>query len=150
MIAEHEPPRFVEVIRRSIRVLPVVVAAEIIAGIGIVLGLIAFVVPGVILALRWAVVAQVAAVEQTDWPTALRRSARLTNRNYLRILGILVLIALVNLTLTNVVGQLIGTGRDPAQVVAGIAVVIIESSFQALTTAILYFDLRAREGQAGV
>jgi hypothetical protein len=150
MIGEHEQPRFTEVIRRSVRVLPVVAAAEIIAGIGIVLGLIAFVVPGVILALRWAVVAQVAAVERTDWPTALRRSATLTKRNYLRILGILALIALVNLTLTSVVGQLVGTGRDPAQVVAGIAIVVIESSFQALTTAVLYFDLRAREGQARV
>ena len=60
------------------------------------------------------------------------------------------LVALVNLTLTDVGGALIGTGRHPAQVVAGIAVAVIESSFQALTIAILYFDLRAREAQTRV
>jgi hypothetical protein len=144
-IGEHEQPRFADVMRRSLKALPVVAAAEIIAGIGIGVGLILFIIPGLIVALRLAVVAQVAAIEQTDWPGALRRSFALTARNSWRILAILASIALVNLTLTNLGGAVIGTKAHPAEVVAGIAILVLESSFQALTLAVLYFDLRARE-----
>jgi hypothetical protein len=138
-------PGLGDVIARGIRVLPVVAAAEIIAGLGIGIGLVLFIVPGVILALRWAVVAQVAAIEGTDWPGALRRSAALTARNYLRIFGLLLLVSLINLTLANFAGQLAGTGTRPAQVALGIAVGTITRSFEALAVAVLYFDLRARQ-----
>lgn len=157
MIGDHEQPSFIEVVKRGLPTLPVVAAAEIIAGIGIGIGLLLFVIPGVILALRWAVVAQVAAIERTDWPGALRRSAELTaatqvrpvsvlpTRNYLRVFAILVCISLVNLTLSNVGGAIIGTRTRVAEVVAGIVIMVLEFSFQALTVAVLYFDLRARE-----
>jgi hypothetical protein len=104
----------------------------------------------VILALRWAVVAQVAAIEQTDWPGALRRSGLLTSRNYLRILAILVCVALVNLTLTRIGAAVIGTGTNAPDVAAGLVIAVLVSSFQALTTAVLYFDLRARESTKAV
>jgi hypothetical protein len=147
MLGEHERPSFLVVIRRSLRVLPVVMAAEIIAGLGIAGGLVLFVIPGVILALRWAVVAQVAAVEQTDWPGALRRSWALTTGNWLRVLVLLLCVSLVNVTLTRLGAAVIGTRTRPAEVVAGIAIAVVESSFQALTLAVLYFDLRARENR---
>lgn len=161
MLGEHEQPRFLVVIRRSLRVLPVVMAAEIIAGLGIAGGLLLFFIPGVILGLRWAVVAQVAAIEQTDWPGALRRSWALTaaagaSRSRivalvvgqgLRILVLLLCVSLINLTLTRIGAAVIGTRTRPAEVVAGIAIAVVESSFQALTLAVLYFDLRARENR---
>lgn len=150
MIGEHEQPRLLEVVRRSLTVLPVVVAAEIIAGIGIGIGLVLLVVPGVILALRWAVVAQVAAIEQTDWPGALRRSGQLTTRHWLHILAILLCVALVNLTLTNIGASVIGTGTKAPAVIVGLVIAVLVSSFQALATAVLYFDLRARESAKAV
>ncbi len=143
-LGRHEEPRLSQVIASGVRVLPVVAAAEIIAGIGIGIGLVAFIVPGVVLALRWAVVAQVAAVEGTDWPGALRRSGELTSRNYLRIFALLVIVALINLALGNGAAQLTGTGNGAAQVALGIAIGTITRSFQALVVAVLYYDLRAR------
>src|SRR3954468_16203236 len=50
---EGRDPRLAAVARQGLLVLPVVVAASIIAGLGIGLGFLAFVVPGVILMLRW-------------------------------------------------------------------------------------------------
>lgn len=145
MIGEGGRPVFREVFVRGMRALPVVAAAEIIAGIAIGLGLIAFIVPGIILALRFAVVAQVAAVEKTDWPGALRRSGQLTSRNYLRIFGLLLIVAVVNLLLSDGVGQLAGTSAAAPQVALGIAVGVVTRSFQALVLAVLYFDLRFRD-----
>ena len=143
-LGRNERPRLATVIARGVRVLPVVAAAEIIAGIGIFIGLLLLVIPGVIVALRWAVVAQVASVERTDWPGALRRSAELTRGNYLRIFALLFVVSLINLTLGNLAGQLAGTGHGAGQVVLGIAIGTVTRSFQALAVAVLYYDLRTR------
>jgi hypothetical protein len=148
MIHERERPRFLEVVRRSMTVLPVVAAADIIAGFGIGFGLVLLVVPGIYLAVRWAVVAQVAAVEGTDWPGALRRSAELVRGNYLHTLAILATVALASAVLLELGGLVIGTRTSPGEVVAGIAIAVLTSSFQALTIAVLYFDLRAREASS--
>jgi hypothetical protein len=129
-----------DVIRRGLVVLPVVAAADIVAGIGIAIGALIFVIPGVILAIRWAVVAPVAALERTDWPTALRRSGQLARHNYWRILGILVVVAVVNELPA-------GLTRSPSSLgttIAAIVVATIVHSFITLIVNILYFDLRAR------
>jgi hypothetical protein len=51
-------------------VLPVVVAAEIIAGTGTLAGFVILIIPGVILLIRWAVVAPAEAIESVDGATA--------------------------------------------------------------------------------
>lgn len=144
-IAEAGRPQLRDVLKRGLRVLPVVVAAEIIAWIGIGVGLVLFIIPGVILALRWAVVPQVAAIEGTDWPTTLRRSATLASRNYLRIFGLFLLVSLITLTLSDVAGAAAGTSTHAPQVALGIGIDTLTQSFKALALAVLYFDLRARE-----
>jgi hypothetical protein len=76
-IGEGHRPRLIDVARRGLRVLPVVAAAEIVANVGIVAGTYALAIPGIILSVRWSVVAQAAAVEHEGWLPALRRSWRL-------------------------------------------------------------------------
>lgn len=146
MIGDAQEPNLGEVIGRSVRVLPTVAAAEIIAAIGEAVGYVLFIIPGVLLTLRWAVVAQAAAIEETDWPTALRRSGRLARRNYLRILALIIVVGLVEAALTGVGAAIAGTGRSAGPVIVGIVIVVLTRTFGALVTAMLYFDLRAREG----
>jgi hypothetical protein len=144
-IGEGERPKLLELLGRGLRVLPVVAAAEIIAYIGIGIGLVLLIIPGIILALRFGVVAQVAAVERTDWPGALRRSGQLVAGNYLRVFGLLFVVAVVNLLLVDLVAQLAGRNVTTLQVVLGIVIGVLTRTFQAIATAVLYFDLRARE-----
>lgn len=145
-IGEGRRPRIGQVALRGLRVLAVVAAAEIIAGILIGLGFIALIVPGVILSLRWSVVAQTAAVEHEGWMPALRRSAKLAAGNYWHILRVLVAISLLTLLTGGIAGALAGggPGTSVAAVLAGIVIYTLIASFTALTLAILYFDLRAR------
>jgi hypothetical protein len=138
-IGEGEHPRVVDVFRRALPVLPVVAAAEIIAGLGIAAGLFFFIIPGVYLELRWAVVAQVATVERTDWPTAIRRSGELARGNYLRILGLVLVVAVLSLIASGFTGSHLGSA------IIGIAVAIVVQSFSTLLISLLYFDLRARQ-----
>ena len=93
-----------------VRVLPVVVAAQIVAGIGIGIGLLAFVLPGIYLLLRWAVVAQAAALENTDWIGALRRSGELVRGHYWHVFGVVVVTTAVNLGLSEAAGAVSETG----------------------------------------
>lgn len=140
-IGAGERPQIAAVVRRGVAVLPVVAAANIVAGIGIVVGFVCLVIPGVILAARWAVVAPVAALERTDWPTALRRAAQLARGNYWRILAILVLVTLLY-ELPSGVG---GSPKALGTTIIAIAAATILHSFVTLLVNLLYFDLRARE-----
>jgi hypothetical protein len=140
-LGEGKPPQIIDVIRRGLTVLPVVAAAVIVAGIGIAIGTLFFVIPGVILALRWAVVAQVAAVERTDWLTALRRGGELTRLSYWRILGLLVVVGILN----QLPADVIGSANQLVATIAGVAVAILVHSFGTLATNLLYFDLRTRQ-----
>ncbi len=135
----HEP-RIRDVVHRGLVVLPVVAAAEIIAGIGIAVGILCFIIPGLILAARWAVVAQVAAVERTDWPSALRRSAELARGNYWRIFAVVLTIWL----LVGIPADVIGRGGHLLAAIIAVVLAILVHSFATLMTSLLYFDLRAR------
>jgi hypothetical protein len=147
LISEGQQPRLGNVALRGLRVLPVVVAAELVAGIGTTLGLIALVIPGILLWLRWSVVAQTAAIEQEGWLPALRRSAQLTSGNYWHIFGLVLTVGVVGVGLTAIAAAVIGggDGTSAGSMVLGIAVRTVIASFTALTLAVLYLDLRARQ-----
>jgi hypothetical protein len=147
-VAEGERPRVGRILRQALAVLPHVAAAVIIAAIGITLGFICLIIPGIILAFRWAVVAQTAAFEATDWPTSLRRGANLTQHNYLRIFRLALLILLIDIGVQLVVEIFTAAGQGAGDVAAVIAALLI-SSFGALCLALLYFDLRVREQAPG-
>lgn len=145
LIGQGERPRLGDVFRRSARAMPTVIAAWIITAIGVGIGFVAFLIPGIWLLLRLYVVAQTAAIEGTDWPTTLRRGFGLTRGSSWRILGMLVIIGLIDVTLTNVLGRAaISNGGALADIVAVVAALLYQS-FSALVGALLYFDLRARD-----
>jgi hypothetical protein len=145
IVGEGRRPSLTQVAALGLRVLPEVAAAVIVAGIGIGIGLLALIIPGIILLLRWAVVAQVAAVEHQGWLPALRRSGELTRGNYMHILGLLVITGVLAGGLSLAASAIpLGSTSGPASVALGTAVRAVAESFTALTLALLYFDLRAR------
>lgn len=153
---EGGDPKLAPIARQGLKVLPVVAAVSIVSWLGIAVGFIALIVPGVILMLRWFVVAQAAAIDDDGWLTALRRGADLTEGRYghVFVFGLYVgVIATVPLFL---VGLAFDDGStDAVSFVVAVLVTVASYSFGALATALLYFDLRARlegaavPGQAG-
>jgi hypothetical protein len=144
-IRDGGQPRLASVGPRALTVLPVVSAAVIISTLGTIVGFLALIVPGILLSLRWSVVAQAAALEGGSWTDALRRSADLTRGNYWHIFGTLFLVSIL--------GAILGFGVEAAfhhpsttvaSFVAGTALQTVVCSFTALATALLYFDLTAR------
>ena len=144
-VRDGREPQIRAVSAQGLRVLPVVAAVSIISGLGIGLGLIALIVPGVILMLRWAVVAQTAAIEHEGWLSALRRGADLTDANYLHVFFFLVVVGLIATAPLLLASA--AFGRDDMNAAAhltGIALNVVTTSFAALATALLYYDLRVR------
>jgi len=148
-IGDGGTPRLGGVALSGLRVLPVVSAAEIVAAGGIFAGLFALIVPGVLLALRWAVVAQAAAVEHEGWLPALRRSGRLTRGHYRHILGLFLATGALSAAVALFAAAIpLGSSSGAASVAVGIAVDSLVASFAALTLAVLYFDLIGRASVA--
>ena len=144
-IDRGDEPRLAAVLLCGLRVLPVVLAAEIMANLAVIVGLILFIVPGIVLSLRFAVTAQAAAVEPGDWIAALRRSGRLASGNYLHVLGAVFIPALVVAALDAGAHALpLGRASGVPSVAVAIALGTIGASFVALCTTLLYYDLRAR------
>jgi hypothetical protein len=144
-IGGRRQPRVGAVLMRGARVLPVVAAAQIVAAFGTGLGFVLLIIPGLLLLARWAVVAQAAALEDVNWITALRRSAELTTGCYLHVLGLLISVGVINVVVARIGTALSGPGASVGAVIAGIVFEMITLSFSALSSAMLYFDLRARK-----
>jgi hypothetical protein len=134
-------------------------AVNLLAFLGIALGCILLVVPGIILALTWMVVAPALMVERTGITDVFGRSAELTRDNRWRLFALLVLYVLANSilgdaggygyghhygALTDLFDTLFSPVRIGVRAVLGSVVLAV-----ALTTmTVIYVELRAvREGE---
>jgi hypothetical protein len=144
-VSEGREPRLAPVARRGLQVLPVVAAAEIIAWFGILLGFLVLIVPGIILSLRWYVVAQAAAIEHDGWLPALRRSRQLTAGHYRHLIVFAIYVILITSVPTLLVGFTFGHETTTvASFLVGVALQVVTWSLSALAAALMYFDLRVR------
>jgi hypothetical protein len=94
-------------------VLPLIGLA-IVAGIGIMLGMILLIVPGVILFLMWSVAAPALVVEREGVFAALTRSAELTKGARWKIFGIFLILIVGNWLISKVVGLVGLAAYSPA------------------------------------
>jgi predicted membrane metal-binding protein len=112
-----------------------------------------FLIPiAVWLAGRWALIAPVIELEGASAIGALRRSARLVRRRWLKVSSLIVAGGALAIVVGPLVGVLLILGTDApfwlVNVVAGL-VYAVTMPFVALTTAYVYFDVRARHELAG-
>ena len=146
-VRQGENPHLGPIARRGLAALPVVAAAAVMSFLGIVAGALLLIVPGVILFVRWLVVAQAAAIERDGWNAALRRSWALTEGSSIHVAAFLISIGLIatapNLFLNYALND---DHASVGWVLADTALSVVVVSFTALATALLYYDLRARRG----
>jgi len=121
-----------------------------VAGVGIVVGFIAIIVPGLILITVWSVIAPVVVLERPPGLGALRRSRELVRGNGWPVFGVIVVLVVgVNVLadLVEVLGDSAGTG---AGIVVTVVVQILTAPLAALAASVLYFELLARAPAAAV
>jgi hypothetical protein len=149
LIGEGRRPHLRSVVSKGLRMLPVAGTAVVGAGIAIEIGFLVFVIPGILLSIRYAVVAQAAAVEERGVRQAWRSSWELTRNNGWHVFGLFVVAGLPLAGVTIGAALLTtGAGTSAGSVALGIALHAIVVSFAALAEALLYFDLIARRSGA--
>ena len=137
-----------ELLRAATPVLGQLILVGIVAGIGIVIGFVLVIVPGLILITIWSVAAPVVVLERPSGVfAALSRSRELVRGNGWQVFGVI----FVLFFLVIIVSSAIQIGADSAGTGAGIVarviVGILTGPISALAAAVLYFDLRAASGE---
>jgi hypothetical protein len=147
-----------EALRRGIaRLWPLLGLGSLLA-LGLTIGLLFLIVPGLVLSVRWAVAAPVCVVENYGATASMRRSANLTDGFRWKIFGIGLLVFMSGLVVVGAIsffnGLLIGQLLGPKGVMGDIAVLVsslvLISAFLAFynsVVVVIYHDLRVvKEG----
>jgi hypothetical protein len=147
--AGREPSARRSLAAAAMRLTPVAGAVAL-AGLGIGLGFVALIVPGIYLWVRWFLSAQAVVAEQLGPVQGLRRSSQLVEGHWWRIFAVVIVITLVGLGLAAVVAVPLEAGGYAAGsgllvLLGQIAADAISLSFGALAGSLLFFDARVRK-----
>jgi hypothetical protein len=137
-----------QLLRAVMPVLGKLILVGIVAGVGILIGFILIVIPGLILATIWSVAAPVVVLERPGGLRALGRSRELVRGNGWNVFAvILLLVILVGLLASGIefAGDAAGTAVG---LVVRVVVGILTAPISALAAAVLYFDLRGAHADA--
>ena len=149
-IAEGRRPSLRESFVRGGDVFVPVLGALLLSWLFTLLGFLALIIPGILIAIRLWVVAPAVVVEDRRGMDAIRRSWDLVKDNWWRIFGIVIVVGIIGgiaAAILYIPGTLIATetGSGPIALLGQIFGDAIAYSFQALTATLLFFDLRARK-----
>jgi hypothetical protein len=125
-------------------VLGALIVAGILAGIGITIGFILLIIPGLFLLTIWALIAPSIVVERTGVGGAFGRSRELVRDNGWQVFGVLVILFVIQFVVTLILTALI-VGISHSIVGAAIAQLIayvLIAPLSALAAATMYFELR--------
>lgn len=124
--------------------------AGMLAALGITVGVIAFVVPGLVLLTWWSLIVPVIMLEQSGVAEAFRRSRQLVSGYGWNVLGVLLLTILVLIGVSIVISTLLSPLADNIQsLVASIVSSSLTAPFAALAWTLVYYELRARKEPEG-
>lgn len=129
-----------ESLKAALPILPAYVLANMLQGMGVMSGLLLFLIPGFYLIGRLALIAPVAATEKLTNPLAiLRRSAALTRGNGWRIFGVLAIIVVTMFIIGTVLASLVGAVSElvlPADI-ATLLMTLVSSLIEAAMAVIV-------------
>lgn len=112
------------------------------AGIGAVIGLFLFIIPGLILITVWFVAAPVVVIERPDGLRALRRSRELVHGNGWRVFGVILVLFFAVLVVAQAIVLAASAAGTAVGLVVSVILGVLTAPLAALPAAVLYFELR--------
>jgi len=146
MSKEHADVR--DAFRFTLRKLASLLAAQIVAGLLIVLGFVALLVPGMVLALMFSLVEPVILAENTGVLKSLSRSRKLVAKRWRKTLAWILVVAILVGIMQGLFGALISLPFGPF---SGFVNSIITAAFAPISPicqAVYYYSMLAREQQS--
>jgi hypothetical protein len=135
--------------RSVVKVLAPLLWTAIIVGVGVFLGFLAFIIPGVVLLTQWAVAAPVVVCEMRTAPQALGRSRELVRGHGWQVFGVLIVTFLLVIVASTAL-QGLASGVSNSRVAYAIANLIagtLTAPIFALASAVLYLELLQLKGE---
>jgi hypothetical protein len=133
------------------RVIWPLVAVGILFGLGVFVGFILLIVPGLFLLTIWAVAVPVTVVERPGVFEAFGRSRELVRGNGWPVFGILVILFLIQAVATAIlVAIFIGIGDFAGYAIAALIASTLLAPLNALAASVMYFELRRLAGEPPV
>ncbi len=133
-----------QLLRAVTPVLGQLILVGIVAGIGIVIGFILVVIPGLILLTIWAVFAPVIVLERPPGLKALGRSRELVRGNGWQVFGVIFALFILVVVLSGVVEAAANSASTGVGIVVRVIVGVLTAPISALAASVLYFELRGR------
>ena len=137
-----------QLLRAVMPVLGQLILVAVVAGVGIVIGFVLIIVPGLILLTIWSVAAPVVVIERPGGLRALGRSRELVRGNGWNVFAVI----LVLVILLVIAAGAIELGAVAVSTAVGIVVTVVIgvlfTPISSLAAAVLYFDLRDAHAQA--
>jgi hypothetical protein len=118
-----------------------IILLQIVVGILVFIGLIFFIVPGVILALMWSVSLPSLVVEDKGVFDSMSRSSELTKDNRMRILGVILVVLAIYIVIA-IVGALLTAAVPVLGIIALIVIGVLAYPYVAIISAVLFYRLR--------
>jgi hypothetical protein len=114
----------------------------IVAGIGILIGFVLIIIPGLILITIWSVFAPVIVLERPGGLKPLGRSRELVQGNGWRVFGVIVVLVIGVAIVSGIIEAIGDSGGTAVGVVVRVIVQIFTAPISALAASVLYFELR--------
>ena len=127
-------------------VLGQLILVGILAGIGITIGFILIIVPGLILITIWSVAAPVVVLERPGALKALGRSRELVKGNGWQVFGVIVVLVIGVNIVAGIIEAIGDSGGTGVGIVVRVIVQILIAPLTALAASVLYFELRGPTG----
>jgi len=136
-----------ELLRAATPVLGQLILVGIVAGVGIVIGFVLIIVPGLILITIWSVAAPVVVLERPGVFAALSRSRELVRGNGWQVFGVIFVLFFLVIIVSAAIEVAADSAGTGAGIVARVIVGILTGPISALAAAVLYFDLRGASSE---
>jgi hypothetical protein len=136
-------------VRAGAAVLGPLVVAGILAGLGIGLGLLLLIVPGLFLLTIWSVLAPVIVIERKDAMSSFGRSRELVRGHGWQVFTVIVILFLVQFIVSAVIQGLANSIADSVvgYSLGDLIVRLLVAPLSALAAAVLFFELKALRGE---
>jgi MFS family permease len=126
------------------------IGAGILAGIGIAIGFVLLIVPGLILLTIWAVIVPAIVIDRVGVFESFGRSRQLVKGNGWRVFGVIVVLFLLQLVFGGVVNAIVGGASDDSFVgyaIADLIVRVLIVPLSAIGATVMYIELRRIRGE---
>ncbi len=130
-----------QLLRAVTPVLGQLILVGIVAGIGIVIGFVLIIVPGLILITIWSVAAPVVVLENPGVFASLRRSRELVRGNGWQVFGVIVVVYIMVGILAFIIEGIAESAGSGVGIVVRVIVGVLTAPLTALASSVLYFEL---------